>query len=109
YVTMSLSEVYAVMGEKESALRVAERALIVGRAKGPESARKTQQNLAMIQTMVGENSRAISNLTELLQMQYRSWGYGPAAITPAHLRLDPLWDPLRGDPAFQKLCEEKQK
>ena len=23
------------------------------------------------------------------------------------LRLDPLWDPLRGDPAFQKLCEEK--
>ena len=24
------------------------------------------------------------------------------------LRLDPLWDPLRSDPAFQKLCEEKQ-
>ena len=28
-------------------------------------------------------------------------------ITPALLRLDPLWDPLRADPAFQKLCEEK--
>jgi len=27
----------------------------------------------------------------------------------AHLRLDPRWDPLRGDPRFQKLCEEKQK
>jgi hypothetical protein len=28
-------------------------------------------------------------------------------ITPALLRLDPIWDPLRADPAFQKLCEEK--
>ena len=28
-------------------------------------------------------------------------------VTPALLRLDPIWDPLRGDPAFQKLCEEK--
>jgi tetratricopeptide (TPR) repeat protein len=30
-------------------------------------------------------------------------------LTPALLRLDPVWDPLRADPAFQKLCEEKQK
>ena len=58
--------------------------------------------------MVGENSRAISILTELLQQPYWSYFYGPPAITPAHLRLDPIWDPLRGDPAFQKLCEEKQ-
>ncbi len=29
-------------------------------------------------------------------------------ITPAVLRLDPYWDTLRGDPAFQKLCDEKQ-
>jgi hypothetical protein len=26
----------------------------------------------------------------------------------AQLRLDPMWDPLRGDPRFQELCEEKQ-
>jgi hypothetical protein len=26
----------------------------------------------------------------------------------ALLRLDPIWDPLRADPDFQKLCEEKQ-
>ena len=36
-----------------------------------------------------------------------SWLYGPTPITPALLRLDPIWDPLRADPAFQKLCEEK--
>jgi hypothetical protein len=30
-------------------------------------------------------------------------------VTPALLRLDPIWNALRGDAAFQKLCEEKQK
>jgi hypothetical protein len=67
-----------------------------------------KENLALIQTMVGENSHAISTLTQLLQTPYWSPNYYPAAITPALLRLDPFWDPLRGDPAFQKLCEEKQ-
>ena len=68
-----------------------------------------EENLALIQTIFGENSRAISTLTQLLQTPYNSWLYGPTPITPALLRLDPIWDPLRADPAFQKLCEEKQK
>jgi len=61
--------------------------------------------------MVGENgSRAISTLTRLLQTPYASWiyFYGRMPVTPALLRLDPVWDPLRADPAFQKLYEEKQ-
>jgi hypothetical protein len=67
-----------------------------------------EENLALIEAIVGENSQAISALTKLLQTAYSSWYYGPAPITPALLRLDSFWDPLRGDPSFQKLCEEKQ-
>jgi serine/threonine-protein kinase len=66
-----------------------------------------QENLALIQTIVGEKSRAISTLTKLLQTPYGGSYLMP--ITSALLRLDPIWDPLRADPAFQKLCEEKQK
>jgi hypothetical protein len=68
-----------------------------------------EENLAFVQTIVGENNRAISTLTELLRKgPYQSEFYLSTGVTPALLRLDPLWDPLRGDPAFQKLCEEKQ-
>jgi hypothetical protein len=52
--------------------------------------------------------RAISTLTRLLQTPYGGW-VEPFAITAALLRLDPHWGPLRGDPAFQKVCEEKQQ
>jgi len=57
--------------------------------------------------MFGDNSGAIRTLTHLLQTPYCEGLYA-TPITPALLRLDPIWDPLRGDPAFQKLCEEKQ-
>ena len=37
-----------------------------------------EENLALIQTMFGENSRAISTLTQLLQTPYLSWLYASA-------------------------------
>ncbi len=104
----ALSLAYAAMGEKDSAIKLAERAIVLlPRAKDAMDGPGLEANLALIQTIFGEKSRPISTLTQLLQTPYTNlFGQGP--ITPALLRLDPLWDPLRGDPAFQKLCEEKQ-
>ena len=101
---------YALMGEKNSALNEAERAIMLKpRAKESLDGPPYEENLALIQTMVGETSRAIPILTRLLQTPYTGgFLYNPTPVTPALLRLDPIWDPLRADPAFQKLCEEKQ-
>jgi serine/threonine-protein kinase len=82
--------------------------MLLPRAKDAVSGPTREENLARIQMIFGENSRAISTLTQLLHTPYGGYN-SPAPITPAVLRLDPLWDPLRSDPAFQKLCEEKQK
>jgi tetratricopeptide (TPR) repeat protein len=103
-----LSMATAALGEKNSALNEIQRAImLLPSAKDPVNGPTYEEVLALIQTMFGENSRAISTLTHLLQTPYVSWIYG-APVTPALLRLDPAWDPLRADPAFQKLCEEKQ-
>jgi serine/threonine-protein kinase len=103
-----LSQAYAALGEKDLALQAAEQAImLLPSAKDAVDGPCLKENLAFIQTIFGENNRAISILTQLLQTPYNSWFYTPP-ITPALLRLDPLWDPLRTDPAFQKLCEEKQ-
>lgn len=104
-----LSLANAVLGQKDSALKGAERAVMLlpsnkDRVSGPGF----EEILALIQTMLGENSRAIPTLTRLLQTPYSSLLYFQIPITPALLRLDPIWDHLRADPAFQKLCEEKQ-
>jgi tetratricopeptide (TPR) repeat protein len=99
----------AVLGERDSALKEAERAImLVPSAKDAVHRPGYEEILALIQTVLGENSRAILTLTQLLKTPYGSLIYGPAPVTPALLRLDPIWDPLRTDPAFQKLCEEKQ-
>jgi TolB-like protein/Tfp pilus assembly protein PilF len=104
-----LSTAYATLGEKDSALKEAERAImLLPSTQDPVDGPTYEENLALIQTIFGENSRAIPTLTRLLQTPSTSWCYGSTPITPALLRLDPLWDPLRSDPAFQKLCEEKK-
>ncbi len=59
-----------------------------------------------IKAQFGETDAALLELRRLLKVNY----LGPEQIplTPALLRLDPVWNPLRQDPRFQELCDGKQ-
>jgi TolB-like protein/predicted Zn-dependent protease len=111
FAATCLSQAYAVLGDRTSALKEAERAIALKPSTeyGANSP-GLNENLALIRTIIGENTGAISILARLLEVPYWSASgslYG-TSITPALLRLDPAWDPLRADPAFQKLYEEKR-
>jgi tetratricopeptide (TPR) repeat protein len=104
-----LSLANAMLGDKDEALKEAEHAIVLlpstkDRVQGPAF----EELLALIQTIFGDNNRAISTVTRLLQTPYSGIFLYVPPVTPALLRLDPTWDRLRADPAFQKLCEEKQ-
>jgi TolB-like protein/Tfp pilus assembly protein PilF len=112
FAATCLSQAYAVLGDRTSALKEAERAIALKpSSEYGSNSPGLNENLALIRTIIGENSGAISILTRLLEVSYSTASgslYG-TSITPALLRLDPAWDPLRADPAFRKLCEEKPK
>jgi Flp pilus assembly protein TadD len=110
FIAAALAVAYAILDEKDSALKEAERAItLVPSSKDRLSGPGFEENLALVEMIIGENSRAISILTRLLQTPYGGWLYSPTPITPALLKLDPIWDPVRADPAFQKLCQEAER
>jgi hypothetical protein len=55
-----------------------------------------------------EPDRAIAALQRLLSIPYSGSVAFGVPLTPALLRIDPMFDPVRNDPRFRKLCEEKQ-
>ena len=110
FIAAALAVADATLEEKNSAIDEAQRAVaLLPSSKDRVSGPGFEENLALVEMMIGENSRAISILTQLLQTPYGGGIYSPCPITPALLRLDPIWDPLRADPAFQKLCEQEKR
>jgi TolB-like protein/Tfp pilus assembly protein PilF/class 3 adenylate cyclase len=95
-----LAWVYAGLGEKEKALEQARQA-VADYSSDALSKPFAETVLAQVQAQTGEIDSAIAALPHLLEV--------PNGITVGNLRIDPLWDPLRKDPRFQKLCQNPNK
>ncbi len=57
---------------------------------------------------VGLTDEAINRIERLLTTPF-AVDYADCSITLADLRQRWEWDPLRSDPSFQKLCQDKAK
>jgi serine/threonine-protein kinase len=96
------------LGDKAAAFTLVERAIAVNpiekdAANGPQPI----DILARIAARMGEPDRAIAALEKILSIPCNGGLATGMPLTPALLRLDPMFDPLRMDPRFQKLAEAK--
>jgi TolB-like protein/cytochrome c-type biogenesis protein CcmH/NrfG len=95
-----LSRAYAALGDRDAAIKTINRAI----EQTPTSADALygpllEDRRARIQAQFGEIDAPIAALTRLLKLNYAN------AITLAQMRIDPDWDPLRGDARFQALLK----
>ena len=96
------------LGDKAAALALAERAMAaIPIEKDALTGPTPIEVLARVAARMGEPDRAIAALQKLLSIPYTGALAAGPPLTPALLRLDPMFDPLRKDPRFQKLCEDK--
>jgi TolB-like protein/Flp pilus assembly protein TadD len=92
----------AALGRKEAALREGRRAVeLLPITRDAWTGAGLLTNLAVIYACVGEKDLAIKQLEEVVRI--------PSPLSYGQLRLHPFWDPLRGDPRFEKLVEEAKK
>ena len=88
--------VHAALGQKEEAIRDGEEAIaMLPVARDAYDGPVLATNQAALYAQVGEKDRALDLLESLRGM--------PMAATPGTLRIEPEWDPLRGEPRFEAL------
>ena len=86
----------AGLGRKEEAIREGRQAVeLTPVAKDSLAGPEIVSNLASIYAWIGERDLAIEQLEIAAKI--------PNGVHYGDLRLDPIWDPLRGDPRFEKI------
>jgi TolB-like protein/Tfp pilus assembly protein PilF len=92
------------IGDKAAAFKLIEQAMaVIPLEKDAVQGPIPIEILARVSARMGEPDRAIAALEKLLSIPYDGALAQNVPLTPALLRLDPMFDPLRNDARFQKL------
>ena len=92
----------AALGRKEEALREGRHAVeLMPAEKDALRGPALIKYLAMIAAWTGDNDLACQQLATIVRP--------PSPVTYGHLKLMHFWDPLRGQPCFEKVVEDVKK
>jgi len=93
----AIGVVDAALGNKQDAIRESRRAIeLIPVSKNAIDGPRMIQYLAVVYAWTGDKDAAIGRLSEAVKLPGSHVTYGD-------LRLNPLWDPLRGDPRFEAI------
>src|SRR6266478_5716158 len=94
------------LGDKAAALTLSDRAMAaITIEKDAIEGPMPIEFVARVAARMGEPTRAISALQKLLSIPYDGAMASGAPLTPALLRLDPMFDGTRNDPRFEKIAD----